>query len=75
MNELMVAIAFWLTVNFGLPAIPTNPKVEFVTSAKIVALRRSDSDEAKTQSVTPSARSAGNSLDLQQRHKDHLLAQ
>ena len=51
MNELMVAIALWLTANFGLPAIPTNPKVEFVTSAKIVALRHSGSDEHKTQSV------------------------
>ena len=52
MNELMVAIALWLTANFGLPAVPINPKVEFVTSAKIVALRRGDSDDAKTQSVT-----------------------
>ena len=52
MNELMVAIALWLTANFGLPAVHSNPNVEFVTYAKIVALRSREADEDKTQSVT-----------------------
>jgi Domain of unknown function (DUF6647) len=39
MNALLTAIVLWLSTNLGLPAIYDHPRVEFVPTGKILALR------------------------------------
>lgn len=38
MNALLTMIVFWLSTEFGLPAIYEHPRVEFVPPAKIASL-------------------------------------
>jgi hypothetical protein len=39
MNALLTAVMLWLSANFDLPPIYSNPNIEFVSLTKIAALR------------------------------------
>ena len=39
MEMLLTTIVLWLSANYGLPAEPEHPRIEFVAPTKIVELR------------------------------------
>jgi uncharacterized protein DUF6647 len=39
LDALLTTIALWLSVNFGLPATPHHPRIEFVPAMEIVYMR------------------------------------
>jgi hypothetical protein len=41
MQALLIVIVTWLSINFGLPAVPEHPHVEFVSAARMAEVRYS----------------------------------
>jgi hypothetical protein len=52
MDALLTTIVLWLSANFDLPAIYEHPRIEFASSASMVALR--DQSLSSWQMVGPS---------------------
>jgi hypothetical protein len=55
MQTLLVVIATWLSINFGLPTTHEFPNVEFVSPAKIATLRAGGLVFAGGQNLAPTA--------------------
>lgn len=54
MSPLLTAIVLWLSTNFGLPAIYEHPTVEFVPTARIIALRYGETANAQFEKAIES---------------------
>jgi uncharacterized protein DUF6647 len=52
MNNLLTAIVVWLSSNFGLPATFDNPRIEFVPSVEMTALRYKGMFSARNRELT-----------------------